>query len=629
MTMFRNLTWTTVGLLVAAGHALAQPMEAAASGDQTAALAEAAATEPSSQSIAISNELKRLARDRAGWSTHFAEAYARYPTLPSGLLEAIAFVQTRWVMVDVADHADVESTPVVGLMGLTTGQGATDQVGLAATLLGVSPERIRRDPRWNILAAAALLTEARKHRSVESGSAALLMAYAGFSAPSGSAGMKIDAFARESFAYDVLLALDRGSDADGIKIEARPVIWEHEFPAQVLVRQRAPMVRIDLAKGSVEAAGYSIDPFDETLHASDDAKSDFDTSSTDYGPARWVASPYHNSRGVAASAVTLHTMQGGYAGTISWFQNNPHHVSAHYLIRSSDGQITQMVRESRSANHVYANNSYTLGIEHEGWVSNPAWYTTAMYNASAALTRHFCSRHDIPCKSAYKGAASSGVNPLPGSVKIKGHQHFPRNDHTDPGKYWNWARYYDLLNPGNNGPVARTLDGFENGEGHFDTAPSYSGSTTGISAASSAERNCAISRVGSCSEHLRLIDNPSDREAWEVRFLSGSGSPGANVSVSRNGRIGYWVYAAGTGFSVGLGVDDGSGTERADSRPIAANTWTWVEWDLTDPIVWNPWVDGNGTINSSSVTLDAILIYHAPTTSTVNVYIDEVQWSPN
>lgn len=31
-------------------------------------------------------------------------------------------------------------------------------------------------------------------------------------------------------------------------------------------------------------------------------------------------------------------------------------------------------------------------------------------------------------------------------IKIKGHQHFPDQTHTDPGKYWNWDYYYKLIN---------------------------------------------------------------------------------------------------------------------------------------------------------------------------------------
>ena len=614
----RSLASGLALLLCTTTPALAQLRDATADAAATVAEAE--------QEAAIAAGQSALAVARAGYPALFEAAYARYPSIPAGLLESIAYVQSRWSMLDGARVADAESAPAVGLMGLYQGDGFADQVGAAAALLGVSRAQVERDPYWNVLGAAALLSDLGRKLAPEASEADLLAAYAGFATDGGA----IDAFARESFAYDVLLALDRGADDNGILITSRAIEWEHQFGLDALVRQRAPFVRLDLSQGSVEADGYVIDARDETLHAPASKSGGGEViNSTDYAPALWVYSPYFHSRGTSATAVTIHTMQGSYAGSISWFRNNPYSVSAHYLIRSSDGQITQMVREAQAAHHVGSQNNYTLGIEHEGYVNNAAWYTTAMYNASAALTRHFCSRYGIPCSSAYNGPASSGINVLPASVKIKGHQHYTGQTHTDPGINWSWTRYYGLLNPGSGGGNPRTLDSFESNEGHFSSVPNYSGSTTGIGAASTAVRDCGISRVGSCSEHLRLVDNPANTQAWAVRFLSGGGSPSSNTRVARNGKLGFWVYVGGSGFTVGLGVDDSDGTERSTLRAVNANTWTWVEWNLTNAAHWNAWVGGNGAIGAANVTLDAIWLQHAHTTYTVNVYLDEVRWTPN
>jgi hypothetical protein len=287
------------------------------------------------------------------------------------------------------------------------------------------------------------------------------------------------------------------------------------------------------------------------------------------------------------------------------------------------------VREASAAHHVGSQNNYTLGIEHEGYIDNASWYTTAMYNASSALTRHFCASYGIPCASAWNGPAHSEVTLLPAAVQIKGHQHFPDSTHVDPGINWDWRRYYTLLNPGSGGNPS-TLDGFETSEGHFASTPTYSGSTTGIAPASTAERDCSFAHVGSCSEHLQLVDNPSNTQAWSVRFLSGAGTPASNIGISRNGWLGLWVYAAGSGFTVGLGVDDpADGTERSMMRAIAANTWTYVEWNLADAAAWNNWVGGDGSITAPNVTLDAIWLEHAHTGATMHVYFDDVKWRPN
>lgn len=595
--------------------------------------------------LRLQQEETRLRPQRAAFPGYFRQAYARYPSIPAGTLEAIAYVQSRWMHLQPEpDHeggSHLHMPRAYGVMGLYHGEGFADQVGEAARLLGVPASKVIADPRTNILAAAALLDrEIRASEISATGTptkseqdeiAPALARYAGFATGDG----EVQDFARTSFAYDVLLAQDRGVNDRGIVVPERTVRWERAFTPDQLIQQKAPFVRLDVESDSVITDQYAIDPISETLQrtapADGDrlqASSDVGIMSTDYGPAIWNpahSSNYTASRSAAISAVTIHTAQGSYAGTISWFKNASANVSAHYVIRSSDGQVTQMVRNAHTGWHVRNHNSYTLGIEHEGYVNNSSWYTTAMYNSSAALVRSFCSKYSgISCSAAYNGAASSGINVLPTSVKIKGHQHFSGQTHTDPGINWDWKRYYTLLNPGSGG-TTKVLDSFESSVGHFNTSPAYSGSTTGISSASSATRICTISHNGSCSLRVLLKDNPNSSANWAVRLLSGSGSPSNNVKLSRsNGRIGFWVYAAGSGMSVAVGIDDSDGTERSTTRSLTANTWTYVEWNLTNSAHWNAWVGGNGAITASTVTLDAIWLYRAQTSYDVNVYIDNV-----
>ncbi len=615
-------------------------------------------------SAQLQAEEAQLRPQRQLFQQYFRQAYARYPAIPAGTLEAIAFVQSRWQHLQPGTSLQAEAhhhMPAAhGVMGLYAGEGFADQVSEGARLLGIPGKQVMSDARSNVMAAAALLdAEIRKDlpaagtadrlgkaiRTTPEAIRPALMRYAGFS-PSPVAAAQASAvgeYARTSFAYDVLLAQDRGVDDRGIVVPERAIEWERAFDMQQLIHLRAPMVRLDVANDRIETADYELDPVSETLRAKSSRGSlsatgnaapatDVGIQSTDYAPAIWdpaSASNYTASRSAAVSAVTLHTAQGSYAGTISWFKNATAQVSAHYVIRSSDGQVTQMVRNAHTAWHVRNQNSYTLGIEHEGYVNNSSWYTSAMYNASAALVRSFCASYSaISCASAYKGAASSGINVLPTSVKIKGHQHFTGQTHTDPGINWNWASYYNLLNPGSGGGggTTRVLDSFESSVGHFNTSPAYSGSTTGIAATSTATRDCGTRRNGSCSLRVLLKDNTATTASWAVRLLSGSGTPGSNTSLSRaNGVVGFWVFTGGTGMSVGVAVDDSDGTERSTSKAIPANTWTYVSWSLADAAQWNAWVNGNGSITASSVTLDAIWLYHANTAYDINVYIDDVQ----
>lgn len=633
MCIRSSLLASVMFTLLAASTPLAQASEAVVPYAPVAA--EAMQEDPLLLQHLVAEEAQ-LRAIRAPLPKLFAEAYARYPQIPVGALEAIAYSQTRWMPLpaDAGNDHHHRMPTAHGVMGLYAGEGFTDQVAAAAKLTGIPATQIRTDARANILAAAALLA-----REIDAGGlskngaapapeqmATALARYAGFTPLRKRSA--IDDFARESFAFDVLLALDRGVNEKGMMVPERAIRWEAAFAMDTLVKLRAPFVRLDISKDVIDAGGYAIDPISETLV---DLTGNAQAKSTDYGPAIWnpaYSGNYTASRSAAVSAVTIHTTQGSYAGTISWFKNASAQVSAHYVIRSSDGQVTQMVRNAHTAWHVRSHNSYTLGIEHEGYVNNSSWYTTAMYNASSALVRNFCSKYSaIKCASAYNGPASSGTKVLANSVKIKGHQHYSGNTHTDPGINWNWTRYYGLLNPSTPpSGITKVLDTFESTVGHFNTSPAYSGSTTGISASSTALRDCSMRRNGNCSLQVKLVDNASSSANWAVRLLSGSGAPSANTSLSRaNGRVGFWVYAGGVGMTAALGIDDSDGTERSITRSIPANTWTYLEWSLTDANQWNAWVGGNGAITASSVTLDAIWLFRAQTSYNVFLYIDDVQ----
>ena len=106
-----------------------------------------------------------------------------------------------------------------------------------------------------------------------------------------------------------------------------------------------------------------------------------------------------------------------------------------------------MVLESNKAWHVGNENSYTIGIEHEGYVSNAAWYTQALYQSSANLVKDITqSGYGINPKRTYDGAGSTSTQLLGNCIRIKGHQHYANQSHTDPGIHWNWNKYYGLIN---------------------------------------------------------------------------------------------------------------------------------------------------------------------------------------
>jgi N-acetyl-anhydromuramyl-L-alanine amidase AmpD len=162
-------------------------------------------------------------------------------------------------------------------------------------------------------------------------------------------------------------------------------------------------------------------------------------STPDYPYAKWVPASSSNytaanrvADGNSINYVIIHTTEGSYSGTISWFQNPQAQVSAHYVVRSSDGEITQMVQNKDIAWHAgnWDYNVHSIGIEHEGYISDPSWYTDAMYRASAKLTRWLCDKYGIPRDRSH----------------IIGHYQVPGSTHTDPGSGWDWNYYMSLVN---------------------------------------------------------------------------------------------------------------------------------------------------------------------------------------
>lgn len=152
-----------------------------------------------------------------------------------------------------------------------------------------------------------------------------------------------------------------------------------------------------------------------------------------YPPLLWYpASPDNYDTGRAGARIqyiVIHATDGGYAGALAWFRNPSSHLSAHYVIRASDGAITQTVSEADTAFHARGFNRQAIGIEHEFVPDSGIGYTDAQYRASATLVCAIARRYGIPTDRAH----------------IIGHNEVPGTDHTDPGPTWNWSFYMGLV----------------------------------------------------------------------------------------------------------------------------------------------------------------------------------------
>src|SRR2546429_6757257 len=95
--------------------------------------------------------------------------------------------------------------------------------------------------------------------------------------------------------------------------------------------------------------------------------------------------------GLAIRYVVIHDTEYGYDPTIALFQNPLAYVSSHYVLRSADGQVTQMVPTEDVAWHAgnWWVNSHAIGIENEGFATEGnTWYTPRPSRPLARLTRY-------------------------------------------------------------------------------------------------------------------------------------------------------------------------------------------------------------------------------------------------
>ncbi len=370
----------------------------------------------------------------------FEEAYALHPSLPRGCLEAISYQYRRFSTVepdyDDCDHTIPRNHTVMGLT--IDGKGVfRENLKLIDSLSSFTASEMLASPRAAILAYAEAFSTLQE---------------------------RYQCYAKEIEAYKpIFIALSE------LPYTQVPTSWQDNYPLNCFLYEiyrflsdtsMTPYVQC-IYSVNFEALFGDMLPMLRAGQVSLSERSKEIQGITDYSSATWLAASscnYTVGRGNAAiSNITIHYTQGTYAGTLAWFQNCSAMVSAHYIIRSSDGQVTQMVRESDKAWHVGSANGYTIGIEHEAYGNIASFFTDTMYKSSALLIRDICSRRPniSPKRVFYRDTLAdgtvlnAGVHNLGGAgacTQIRGHQHYPNQSHTDPGPYWNWNLYYRLIN---------------------------------------------------------------------------------------------------------------------------------------------------------------------------------------
>ncbi|MCD9194548.1 N-acetylmuramoyl-L-alanine amidase [Streptomyces albireticuli] len=289
----------------------------------------------------------------------------------------------------------------------------------AAKLSGLSAEALRRDPAANVQGGAALLAEDQRRLGLPlSGDPAdwygAVAAY-----PGAGDSATATTFAKDVF--EVIRSGERRTTDSGQRV-ALPASPRLELRREQVRQLGLPDSREDGVECPDTVACESIPAPYQRLEGSD------------YGNHDLGDRPSSQK----ADFIVIHDTEGSWETTIKLVKD-PAYVSWNYTIRSADGHIAQHVPTKDVAWHAgnWYVNAKSVGIEHEGFLAQPdAWYTEEMYRTSARLVAHLARKLDIPLDRQHILGHDNVPGTTPGTI---------RGMHTDPGPYWDWAHYFELI----------------------------------------------------------------------------------------------------------------------------------------------------------------------------------------
>ncbi len=334
-------------------------------------------------------------RTKEDFDAEFAAAGREFD-VPAAVLKAAAWVQTRYAVEASAPHED--AAPRYGMLALSA-----EQCAQAATALGVSVERVQQDTATTVRAAAWLWSERARALGIERTS---LGAWGPVAAD--VAGLTHYDARKEYVHGELFAALAQG------------------------------MGRI---AAELEASG-ALEPLRGQTQAHAELKQSL-TAAPDYPGGIWRESPNSFSRSGSPKLVIIHTCEGSYSSCVNTFLSSV--VSAHYVV-STTGEVTQMVRESRTGQHISAtydcknnsqqlcelngrgSNGLTIGIEHAGSASQSS-FPSAQVSSSAKVVCSVTKRWGIP-RDRYH---------------VVGHGQLQPWNRVDPGRNWPWTSYMQQI----------------------------------------------------------------------------------------------------------------------------------------------------------------------------------------
>ncbi|WP_414930615.1 N-acetylmuramoyl-L-alanine amidase [Streptomyces sp. SHP 1-2] len=456
----------------------------------------------------------------------FADASAEYG-VPSSVLLGVSYLQSRW-----DGHAGSPSvTGGYGPMHLTDartalagsshhGEGTEDPRGdgaraplrprsrpapetgppparlttlpRAAGLTGLDPAALREDPAANVAGGAALLAAAQRDlgEPLSGDPADWYGAVARFSGAD-------DAATAAAYADDVFSVIREGQERT---TDAGQRVALAADPG--LAPDRAQLRRTGLRASATAGTECPASVSCEWIPAPYEEFGDGDYGNHDLG---------NRPASQRVRYIVVHDTEGAWDGVLNMVQD-PTYVSWNYTLRSTDGHVAQHVKAKDVAWHAgnWYVNANSIGLEHEGFLAEPdAWYTEAMYRSSARLVRYLAGKYGIPLDRQH--ILGHGNVPGPTTATVAGM-------HTDPGPYWDWRHYFELLGR----PLVATAGP---GAGAVTIRPDYSSNRPEYTGCATRGEPCAPHG----SSDVRLYSD-HDRNAPLIRDIGLGGAPTTGVN---------------------------------------------------------------------------------------------------
>ena len=385
-------------------------------------VASALPSTPTTSTTTVSDERQK----------QFAAAASEYH-VPDSVLLAVSYAVSGWTSATTKP----DRTGGFGLMHLTDGAIVNDGRGdgrvppasavtadpalhtlpLAAKLASIAANRLKAEPQENLLGGAALLA----HYATEASGGKLPTSTLGWYGAIAKYGTGGDAMTGRAFADDVFAVLRSGvptTVVDGERLRLAPVKDATVPPSPGTGAGFAGETPADCPTALhcrfVPAADTALDQADATAYGNLD--------------------PADRPADLPIEQIVLQSTTSTYDAVIAAAQQPTSYQSTHYVVRASDGQVTQLVQTKDIAWYAanWTVNSRSVGITIAGDPGDSG-YPLATYQTVARLVSWLSGKYEIDLDrqhllAADEVIAASTRNTLPATLDAT----------------WNWTRLLDL-----------------------------------------------------------------------------------------------------------------------------------------------------------------------------------------